>query len=110
MTDSSSLNTFIFDARGIAKRLRHGAIFGAIESLADGERMRFVNDHDPLPLLYQIEQRYGGQVRIEYVERRPQQIVIDFVVALDAAQAANDAGEAAGCAGGAGGGGCGCSS
>ncbi len=110
MTDSSSLNTFIFDARGIAKRLRHGAIFGAIESLADGERMRFVNDHDPLPLLYQIEQRYGGQVRIEYVERRPQQIVIDFVVALDATQAANDAGETAGCAGGAGGGGCGCSS
>jgi uncharacterized protein (DUF2249 family) len=109
MTDSSSLNTFIFDARGIAKRLRHAAIFGAIESLADGERMRFVNDHDPLPLLYQIEQRYGSQVRIEYVERRPQQIVIDFVVALDAAQAANDAGEAAGCAGGSAAGGCGCS-
>jgi uncharacterized protein (DUF2249 family) len=109
MTDSTSFNPFDFDARGIARRLRHGAIFGAIESLGHGERMRFVNDHDPLPLLYQIEQRYGSQVRFEYVERRPQQVVIDFVIAVaEATIAAND-GEAAGCDGGAGGASCGCS-
>ena len=41
--------------------------------------MRFVNDHDPLPLLNQLEQRYGAAVSIQYVQREPGQIVIDFV-------------------------------
>lgn len=45
-----------FDARGIAKRFRHAAIFGALDALTSGETMRFMNDHDPLPLLHQIDQ------------------------------------------------------
>ncbi len=68
-----------FDARGIAKRFRHAAIFGALDALNSGEIMRFVNDHDPLPLLAQLEQRYGAAVSIEYKKREPGQIVIDFV-------------------------------
>ena len=48
-----------FDARGIAKRFRHAAIFGALDALTSGETMRFVNDHDPLPLLDQLSARYG---------------------------------------------------
>ena len=68
-----------FDARGIAKRFRHAAIFGALDALRAGETMRFVNDHDPLPLLDQLVQRYGAQVEIAYRQRDPGQIVIDFV-------------------------------
>lgn len=68
-----------FDARGIAKRFRHAAIFGALDALVPGETMRFVNDHDPLPLLEQLRQRYGDAVAIHYVQRDPGQIVIDFV-------------------------------
>ena len=68
-----------FDARGVAKRFRHAAIFGALESLEDGETMRFVNDHDPLPLLQQLQMRYGEAVHIEYRQREPGAIVIDFV-------------------------------
>ena len=68
-----------FDARGIAKRFRHAAIFGALDALTPGETMRFVNDHDPLPLLHQLEQRYGESVRIEYRQRDPGAIVIDFI-------------------------------
>jgi uncharacterized protein (DUF2249 family) len=67
-----------FDARGIAKRFRHAAIFGALDALVPGETMRFVNDHDPLPLLDQLRQRYGEAVSITYVQREPGQIVIDF--------------------------------
>ena len=52
-----------FDARGIAKRFRHAAIFGALDALQPGETMRFCNDHDPLPLLAQLQQRYGERVR-----------------------------------------------
>lgn len=69
-----------FDARGVAKRFRHAAIFGALDSLQPGETMRFVNDHDPLPLLDQLMQRYGEGVVIEYRQREPGAIVIDFVV------------------------------
>ena len=68
-----------FDARGVAKRFRHAAIFGAIDSLTAGETMRFVNDHDPLPLLHQLQTRYGDALSIAYVQREPGAIVIDFV-------------------------------
>ncbi|HOW49340.1 MAG TPA: DUF2249 domain-containing protein [Rubrivivax sp.] len=69
-----------FDARGIAKRFRHAAIFGALDALQPGETMRFCNDHDPLPLLGQLQARYGERVAIEYRRREPGEIVIDFIV------------------------------
>jgi uncharacterized protein (DUF2249 family) len=68
-----------FDARGIAKRFRHAAIFGALDALHAGETMRFVNDHDPLPLLDQLQMRYGDGVAIEYKQRREEGVVIDFI-------------------------------
>ena len=70
---------YAFDARGIAKRFRHAAIFGALDALQPSERMRFVNDHDPLPLLDQLQARYGEAVTIEYRQRDPGAIVIDFI-------------------------------
>jgi uncharacterized protein (DUF2249 family) len=69
-----------FDARGIAKRFRHAAIFGALDSLQPGERMRFVNDHNPIPLLQQMLARYGERIAIHYLDEGPDQVVIDFVV------------------------------
>jgi uncharacterized protein (DUF2249 family) len=68
-----------FDARGIAKRFRHAAIFGALDALHPGETMRFVNDHDPLPLLEQLHARYGEAVSIAYKQRGPEGVMIDFV-------------------------------
>jgi uncharacterized protein (DUF2249 family) len=50
-----------------------------LRSLNHGETMRFVNDHDPLPLLDQLVTRYGETVTIRYVQRDPGVIVIDFV-------------------------------
>ena len=72
--------TYKFDARGIAKRFRHAAIFGALDALASGDTMRFTNDHDPLPLLGQLRERYGDRLAIEYVKKEAGEIVIDFVV------------------------------
>ena len=71
---------YAFDARGIAKRFRHAAIFGALDALSAGETMRFRNDHDPLPLLSQLRARYGDKVEIQYVTREPGDLVIDFAV------------------------------
>ena len=76
-----SIQVHPFDARGIGKRFRHAAIFGALQALRPGEGMRFVNDHDPLPLLAQMRDRFGDLVSIEYRQREPGVVVIDFVVA-----------------------------
>ncbi|MFA7504344.1 MAG: DUF2249 domain-containing protein [Burkholderiaceae bacterium] len=76
--DKLTQAAYVFDARGISKRFRHAAIFGAMDSLEAGEAMRFVNDHDPLPLLAQLAARYGDTVDISYLRREPGEIVIDF--------------------------------
>jgi uncharacterized protein (DUF2249 family) len=68
-----------FDARGIAKRFRHAAIFGALDALNTGERMRFVNDHNPIPLLQQMQDRYGAAVEIKYLDQGQDGVVIDFI-------------------------------
>lgn len=84
MSDSHPLplapeRIYPFDARGIAKRFRHAAIFGALDALTAGETMRFLNDHDPLPLLKQLQERYGDAVTIQYEKREPGEIVIAFL-------------------------------
>jgi uncharacterized protein (DUF2249 family) len=71
-------NTHIFDARGVARRFRHSAIFGAIGVLRSGETMRFVNDHDPLPLIAQLRERLGENLTVTYRERSTDAVVIDF--------------------------------
>lgn len=77
---AENYKAYPFDARAIAHRFRHSAIFGALDVLQEGEAMRFVNDHDPLPLLQQIRQRYGDSVNPVYRQREPGAIVIDFVI------------------------------
>lgn len=73
-------NVHVFDARGIARRFRHSAIFGALGALRNGETMRFINDHDPIPLLGQIQQRFGEHVTVAYRQRDQGGVVIDFGV------------------------------
>jgi uncharacterized protein (DUF2249 family) len=112
MTSLSFPNVFEFDVRGISKRLRHSAIFGALESMEQGEIMRFINDHDPLPLLSQLQQRYQGQVRHQYQQNDAEKVVIDFSIhpresVEETASSTQEKQTGAGGCGG-GGGGCGC--
>ena len=69
---------YAFDARGVAKRFRHAAIFGAIDALVPGETMRFYNDYNPLPLLQQLKARYGTGIEINYLAQEPTGVIIDF--------------------------------
>lgn len=71
-------NVHVFDARGVARRFRHSAIFGALGALRNGETMRFVNDHDPIPLLGQLNQRFGDHLTVTYRQRGEGGVVIDF--------------------------------
>ena len=71
-------NVHLFDARGVARRFRHSAIFGAIGALRSGETMRFVNDHDPIPLIAQLRERLGDNLTVNYRQRDADPVVIDF--------------------------------
>lgn len=75
-----ALGLYHFDARGIAKRFRHAAIFAALQALQRGETMRFYNDHDPLPLLAQIDALFAGRVSPSYVSRDSGGVIIDFMI------------------------------
>ena len=78
---TSTTSVYEFDARGVAKRFRHAAIFGALNALENGETMRFINDHNPLHLLAQIAQYFGPHITVRYLAQEPGQVVIDFLVA-----------------------------
>lgn len=71
-------NTHLFDARGVARRFRHSAIFGAMGALRSGETMRFINDHDPIPLIAQLRERLGDNLTVTYRQRDAEAVVIDF--------------------------------
>lgn len=79
-TEAPTYTPYPLDARAIARRFRHSAIFGALDALQPGEAMRFVNDHDPLPLIDQMRERYGERIEVRYQQREPGAIMIDFVV------------------------------
>ena len=60
----------VLEARSIPKEIRHGAVFGAFESLAPGRSLIVVEPHDPTPLLNQLRERFPT-AGIEYVEAGP---------------------------------------
>jgi len=70
---------FAFDARGIAKRFRHAAIFAAAGMLRSGETMRVISECDLAPLQEQMLRQYGTAVTSRSVERGPERIVVDFI-------------------------------
>lgn len=60
------------DARTIPHAIRHGAVLGALAQVRPGAAMILVAPHDPLPLLGQIAEREGENVRHSYVQRGPE--------------------------------------
>lgn len=61
----------VLDARVIPHGVRHAAIFGALDSIAPGSALVLIAPHDPLPLLAQVNDRYGDTVSIDYLQRGP---------------------------------------
>lgn len=61
------------DARAIPHAIRHASIFGAVDSLGSGSALVLIAPHDPLPLLAQMQQRYGADgVSVDYLQRGPE--------------------------------------
>lgn len=59
------------DVRTIEPRERHAQIFGSLDALHAGEALQIVNDHDPVPLRYQLESRAPGQFAWAYLQAGP---------------------------------------
>ncbi len=60
------------DTRVIPHAIRHATIFGALEGLNTGKGILLVANHNPLPLLAQLEQRSPGKFEVSYVEDGPE--------------------------------------
>lgn len=60
------------DARDYEPKDRHPTIAAAFASLAPGERMELVNDHDPRPLHYLFQAEMPGTFTWEYLEEGPE--------------------------------------
>lgn len=59
------------DLREVPRPERHPLVFAVLDALAVGESFILINDHDPVPLSRQIEDRRPGQVTWEYERREP---------------------------------------
>jgi uncharacterized protein (DUF2249 family) len=61
----------VVEVNDIDPRHRHMVIQQLFEHLTPGDSLRLVVDHDPKPLLVQLETRYGAQCRWNYLEQGP---------------------------------------
>lgn len=52
--------------------LRHTAIFQSFDNLKVGEAFIIRNDHDPLPVYYQLKSMNGPVIKWEYQQKGPQ--------------------------------------
>jgi uncharacterized protein (DUF2249 family) len=68
---TSSVSETVIDVRQILPRMRHSLIFTTFAQLQPGEAFRLVNDHDPVPLLYQFNVRHPGEFGWDYEEEGP---------------------------------------
>ncbi len=60
------------DLRTIAPRDRHAIVFSRFDTLQPGQQLQLVNDHDPLPLRFQLDDRAFGQFKWAALESGPQ--------------------------------------
>lgn len=60
------------DVRELPPREKHPTIFAAIDALPAGGAIMLVNDHDPVPLRYQLEAERPDATTWEYLEQGPE--------------------------------------
>lgn len=72
------MSTIDLDVRQMPPRDRHRTIFDQLASLASGETLTLTNDHDPIPLRYQLDAEHPDQFRWEYKESGPETWVVDI--------------------------------
>ena len=71
MSTFAATTAAAIDLRTIAPRERHALVFGRFDALQAGQAMQLVNDHDPLPLRFQFDDRTPGQFEWAALESGP---------------------------------------
>ena len=67
-----SLHTIELDVRVLPPRDKHPAIFSTFDTLASGQSMVLLNDHDPKPLRYQLAAERPESFDWEYEAQGPE--------------------------------------
>lgn len=62
----------VLDVRTIPHAIRHATIFGALGAIAPGFSIDLVADHNPLPLLAQLDSSQPGEFAVSYLESGPE--------------------------------------
>lgn len=75
---SAEQGPVICDLRTLHPRERHPMVFEQLHALAIGETLRLINDHDPVPLRYQLSAEYPDQYHWVSVEAGPEAWMVDI--------------------------------
>jgi uncharacterized protein (DUF2249 family) len=67
----ATTNPPAIDLRTIAPRDRHAIVFGRFDDLPTGQALQLLNDHDPQPLRFQLDDRAFGQFEWTALESGP---------------------------------------
>lgn len=65
-------NEPIINVQEIEPRLRHQTIFKVFNTLLEGESLRIHNNHDPMPVYYQLVDLRGNIFTWEYLQKGPE--------------------------------------
>lgn len=65
-------NSNILNATLLEPRVKHATIFAHFDELKPGEHFILHNDHDPVPLYYQLVSTRGDIFSWEYLEQGPE--------------------------------------
>ncbi len=68
----STTEEIIIRVQEIEPRLRHATIFQTYENLNNGETFIIHNNHDPMPVYYQLQQMHGDTFSWEYIQEGPE--------------------------------------
>lgn len=68
----------ILDVREIIPRERHPKIFNTLDGLQSSESVVIINDHDPKPLLYQLDAERKGLFEWQYLAQGPEEWKVEI--------------------------------
>ncbi|MDO8094167.1 MAG: DUF2249 domain-containing protein [Candidatus Brocadiales bacterium] len=68
----------ILDVRAIIPRERHPKIFNTLDGLKSKESLVLINDHDPKPLLYQLDAERKGLFEWKYLAQGPEEWKVEI--------------------------------
>jgi uncharacterized protein (DUF2249 family) len=68
----------VLDTRTIPHAIRHATIFGALGAIAPGFSLDLVANHNPLPLIAQLEAKQPGDFTVTYLSDGPEEWKLRF--------------------------------